>query len=174
MRFGFPCRCNSRTQFFARVKESVLVISYTMMAAAAPLREDTAEPKAAEERGVSAWRTLQSAATARACCYSRQLGTDPPVVHRRQAVVPFLSCGVPARPRTGPHHPVSPGASSDLLLAHRACSWHPYHISNLTLSSGIVLVRKAAPTVDACTPEHAHQVRAVCYQHGSAARKASL
>lgn len=34
---GLPCRCNSRTQFLAREKDSGLVMSYTMMAALAPL-----------------------------------------------------------------------------------------------------------------------------------------
>ena len=35
---GFPCRCSSRTQDLARLNESGLVISYTIIAAAAPLR----------------------------------------------------------------------------------------------------------------------------------------
>lgn len=35
---GLPCRCSSRTQALARLNESVLVMSYTMIAAAAPLQ----------------------------------------------------------------------------------------------------------------------------------------
>jgi hypothetical protein len=35
---GLPWRCSSRTQALARVKDSLLVMSYTMMAAAAPLQ----------------------------------------------------------------------------------------------------------------------------------------
>lgn len=36
---GLPCRCSSLTHALARLNESMLVMSYTMMAAAAPLQK---------------------------------------------------------------------------------------------------------------------------------------
>lgn len=37
---GLPCLCSSLTHAFARTRESTLVMSYTMMAAAAPLQQN--------------------------------------------------------------------------------------------------------------------------------------
>ena len=55
--FGFPCRCSSLTQLLARVRESALVMSNTMMAAAAPLlmhewSETRHEPMHKDIRGI--------------------------------------------------------------------------------------------------------------------------
>jgi hypothetical protein len=72
----------------------------------------------------------------------------PPVVHWSQAVVAFLTGGVP----------------ESSFVDNQGCQQkHPqpvfpqlqtYQISNLTLSSGMVLVKKAAPTVEACEEAH--------------------
>jgi len=69
---GLPCLCSSFTQDFARVSESTLVMSYTMMAAAAPLRTHacttvTCKP---DTRQPAAWLLLETRCLQRmpACC----------------------------------------------------------------------------------------------------------
>jgi hypothetical protein len=84
-----------------------------------------------------------------------------PVVHGRQAVIPLLACSVPA----GQWEPCEGGSGvpcgcelhcmstigppvGQRLLKHVLA----HQISNFTFISGMVLVRKAAPTVLACEP----------------------
>lgn len=73
---GPPWRCSSRTHALARLNESVLVMSYTMMAAAAPLRSVSC----VQQAGPAAERPKQTGhmrVSARACVLAGACAARP-------------------------------------------------------------------------------------------------
>ena len=130
--FGLPCLCSSFTQDLALDRLSELVMSYTITAAAAPL---------ANRNMVSGVDPAQEKSAA-----SQLAGFCAPIVHRCKAVIPLLTRSVP-----------SSNSQSQLQQASYSCAATPgerqHQISNLTLCSGSVLVRKAAPMVDSCSEQ---------------------
>lgn len=102
-----------------------------------------------------------------------------PVVHGCQAVVPLLAGCVPAqgtsRNLSKPNqscvqaeelHPtplLSP--TTNKTSQHRSTPALPHQISNFTLNSGMVLVKKAAPTVEACTHQRRPHEQMTAEQH---------